>query len=874
MSREVVLDSPIRLSARRSRERSAWETGIRYAAAYACTLIAVAAAQLVIRTDIAFALAALCVAGLPLSLWLRRARAGGLLRLAGRPVPRPWINAGVMAATLVVCGLVLSASPALDLSRLLELSSMTQTVSLLMQMFLVFGVCRCLAILNAKDAVLCTVPSFSVLLLLIVIHKGPEVVAFFALWAIASSILLCLDFRSDVRHACSAAVPPFKPNQELKLSGRGLATVLGFSLSSAAGLAYALGGEDAARPEDSWVTALASRLNGFALEQAEVSVNGGPERQIDFSTPPPLPSRKSVWIVRTERTDTWRVVRPRYWRLFTLALYDGRTWSQLSGPGNKIDLDRLSPQRWPRRMRNSRGPRVYDVQTFGSPQARSLFFGVPAGARPYSVSRFALRQFQPPSPFTTPTPSATPAPSTPAPAVSPAPLPDHLAGQARPIRVRVSVRPQEANSGFVPLLPGAEAMLFRGNTQPAAVREREDGSLDVGVMRPRDNSADIQSVVAPLDDFGFSTGAAPPRQRIARPSFDLSPRARAVFLQLPPTLPPRVREWARRHAAPVAESPATSASARKNRSASDGSAANGGSSENDSNYARARRLSAALQEGSFYTLRPSPVPLERDAADFFLFESRRGYCTYFAGALATTCRAVGIPSRIVSGFTNPEAIDDDVAPGWERLRESGAHTWVEVWEPGWGWAALDPTPSESRGNNAPSLLQLWEDMRGIAFEWVTKNAARLAVAVPLALALAFLVFFVSRRRLRLLRAIKAQAGHALGHEDALARAQISVLFERAARRVARRFRPRAAWETPLEWLEAAFGPLALRDEAALRELAGLFVLARFSPRPLSSTHVAQARAAHARLSWAKAPRAQPASTTPVPAAPSPSSSSR
>lgn len=821
----VALDSPVRVAARAGRERSPWEVAIRYGAAYACTLISVSAAQLVLRTDIALMLAALCVAGLPLSLWLRRARAANLLRLAGHPVPRPLINAGVMLATLAVCGLVLSVA-APDLSRLLELSSATQTVSLLMQAFLIFGVCRCLAILTDKDAVLCAVPSFSVLLLLIVIHKGPEVVAYFALWAIASAVLLSLDFRYDVRRTCSAIVPGLAPNQELKLSARGLATVLGFSLGSAALMSYVLADDDATGPDQSWISNIAARLNGYTQDTPDSSVNGGPERQIDYSSAPSLPTRTKLWRVQARRTDNWSAIHPHYWRLFALSVYDGRTWSQNNGAGRIINNDVLGPDRWPlpsapRRPARSypfESPlRTYDIRRYGPPQAHSRYFGgapAPVGASASRKARGAALA------------STSGGAST-----------SWAAHHPREWwRVPVIQRADAitANTGFIPTLPGAEALRFRG-ASPSQVRQREDGSLDVGVMREA-NAAILQGELPPIPEMGFDIGGVPPLQRIEHPDLLLSSAEEQRYKQLPAELPARVRTWARN---------VLRASAR-----------------NDSNYQRALRLSAALQEGSFYTLRPPSVPPNRDATDFFLFDSRRGYCTYFAGALAVTCRAADIPARVVSGFTNPEWQTDTSEADSAILRESGAHTWVEVWEPGWGWAMVDATPSESRGNNAPSLFQNWEDLRGILVEWIKNHLALLRLALPLSLLLLAVPVVVLRRK-RVLRVLEAGGEHSLSPEDALVRGEIRLLYARATRRLSQLFRPRAAWETPAEWLHAALPFLNLRDEGPLHDLFEAYMLASFSPFALRPEHLAQARAASSRLSWAKNPKPKMTAAAPA-----------
>lgn len=67
---------------------------------------------------------------------------------------------------------------------------------------------------------------------------------------------------------------------------------------------------------------------------------------------------------------------------------------------------------------------------------------------------------------------------------------------------------------------------------------------------------------------------------------------------------------------------------------------------------------------------------------------RNGYCEQFATAMALMGRSLGIPSRVVLGFTSGEAFNDTVV----QVRDKNAHAWVEIWIPRYGWMAFDPTP--------------------------------------------------------------------------------------------------------------------------------------------------------------------------------------
>jgi hypothetical protein len=81
-------------------------------------------------------------------------------------------------------------------------------------------------------------------------------------------------------------------------------------------------------------------------------------------------------------------------------------------------------------------------------------------------------------------------------------------------------------------------------------------------------------------------------------------------------------------------------------------------------------------------------PDGQDVVDFVLFESREGYCEYYASAMAVLLRAEGIPTRVVGGYY-PAPYDAD--EGGNLYREKNAHLWVEVFFPEFGWIPFEPT---------------------------------------------------------------------------------------------------------------------------------------------------------------------------------------
>jgi len=88
---------------------------------------------------------------------------------------------------------------------------------------------------------------------------------------------------------------------------------------------------------------------------------------------------------------------------------------------------------------------------------------------------------------------------------------------------------------------------------------------------------------------------------------------------------------------------------------------------------------------------PSAVPPETDAVDYFLFdwEHRRGHCEYFSSSLAVLCRSIGIPARVVTGYTTGSY---NMLRNRYIVRELDAHAWTEVFWPDIGWVEFDPMP--------------------------------------------------------------------------------------------------------------------------------------------------------------------------------------
>jgi len=106
-------------------------------------------------------------------------------------------------------------------------------------------------------------------------------------------------------------------------------------------------------------------------------------------------------------------------------------------------------------------------------------------------------------------------------------------------------------------------------------------------------------------------------------------------------------------------------------------------------YDKARAIEAYLRSIPYN--RNLEAPEGRDIVDHFLFEARQGYCYYYASAMVVMARSVGVPARMAVGYTSGEY---DSERDLYLVRESDAHSWVEVYFPRYGWVEFEPTASE------------------------------------------------------------------------------------------------------------------------------------------------------------------------------------
>lgn len=99
-------------------------------------------------------------------------------------------------------------------------------------------------------------------------------------------------------------------------------------------------------------------------------------------------------------------------------------------------------------------------------------------------------------------------------------------------------------------------------------------------------------------------------------------------------------------------------------------------------------------EQYYYTLQP-PL-LKNNSLEQFYFETKAGFCVYYASSYTYIMRAAGIPARIVTGYLGGEynkasSDNNDTQGGHLNIYQYDAHAWSEIWIEGIGWYRVDPT---------------------------------------------------------------------------------------------------------------------------------------------------------------------------------------
>ena len=113
-------------------------------------------------------------------------------------------------------------------------------------------------------------------------------------------------------------------------------------------------------------------------------------------------------------------------------------------------------------------------------------------------------------------------------------------------------------------------------------------------------------------------------------------------------------------------------------------------------YEKAAAIQNWLRTNCQYTMDVSDHPENIDFVTMFLFQTRKGYCTYFASAMTVLCRMAGLPARYVEGY-----LAEPGTGGEATVTGEDAHAWTEVCFKGFGWLTFDATPKTRNTGDSP-----------------------------------------------------------------------------------------------------------------------------------------------------------------------------
>lgn len=109
-------------------------------------------------------------------------------------------------------------------------------------------------------------------------------------------------------------------------------------------------------------------------------------------------------------------------------------------------------------------------------------------------------------------------------------------------------------------------------------------------------------------------------------------------------------------------------------------------------YDKVVALESYLRSHYTYDTAITAPPAGTEATQWFLFQSKRGYCNYFASAMALMARELGIPARVAAGYTYGKF--NPATESWD-INGTDAHAWTQVYFAGYGWVNFEPSQTFS-----------------------------------------------------------------------------------------------------------------------------------------------------------------------------------
>lgn len=143
-------------------------------------------------------------------------------------------------------------------------------------------------------------------------------------------------------------------------------------------------------------------------------------------------------------------------------------------------------------------------------------------------------------------------------------------------------------------------------------------------------------------------------------------------------------------------------------------------------YEKACLIRDYLRANYKYDLSAPAVPEGREVVDYFLFESRVGYCQHFAQAFTVLARLAGLHSRLATGYSPGNY---NLLSNTFEVYEYHAHAWTQIFLEPYGWMTFDGVaPGDLRLETTPKVLTGLLDPFGS--EWKSHPPELTAIPLP------------------------------------------------------------------------------------------------------------------------------------------------
>ncbi len=217
--------------------------------------------------------------------------------------------------------------------------------------------------------------------------------------------------------------------------------------------------------------------------------------------------------------------------------------------------------------------------------------------------------------------------------------------------------------------PQAVDLATRADLMYITNAQGERQSMNISVIRPLQvlKQSDTYTVTSLMTDATASQLRAAPG---SYPDWLIK-----LYLEIPPSLSDNTRRLAQQI---VADAKATTP------------------------YDKAKAIEGWLRTNIAYNEAIPQPPVDRDPVEWVLFDIKQGYCNYYASAMVLMLRTLGVPARMAAGFA--QGTWDDTQNAY-NVKERDAHTWVEVYFPGYGWIEFEPTAAQAPLNRQDDTPQ-------------------------------------------------------------------------------------------------------------------------------------------------------------------------